>query len=374
MTFKRNEIVNDEYVEEFFLTRNITSGTKDNYIARLKNYSNFTGMLPKELILEADKEQDAGVKTRLRKIKRHVNGFARYLEEQKYSPITVKRHIIDIKSFYTEFDINFPAKVRTENYTPSGMRDLPTMDEIRKVFRSASTRDRALILLHLSSGMAGNEVRNLKYDDFLDAIGAPRGTPIKMLRNYVDKTTIPRWLIIRKKTNYEYVTFCSPECAMAIVDYLEEREYEFEWLFNSRIGGGKLSISTHTGIFERLNDKNKLGYKENGKTRKFTSHQLRRVFATNMSRADLERHKINFMIGHKENDTTAAYFKNDVERAKNDYMKGLKYVTLGEVEIIRVGDQKVEEMQKQLDEMQRQMKAQKKVMSQFERLSVLNNK
>lgn len=371
MTYTRKDILKDEFVLDFFNSRPLKIGTKNNYISRIKNYCNFTGKLPKDLILEAEKEQDEGIRSRNRKIKKHLNSFTRYLEEQDYSPVTIKQYISDLKAFYHEYDIEV-QKVRVAQYILSGVRDLPTMKEIKKVVRSANTRDKAIVLLHLSSGMTINELSNLTYSNFLEAIEAPEYTKIEQLRDLITSTTIPRWILRRGKTGYEYTTFSSPESTLAIVDYLEERKYECKWLFPSKGNCAKINITSYMGIFQRLNDKNNLGFKENGKSRRFTSHQLRRVFATNLSGAGVDRSKVNYMLGHKEDPTIEAYFKNNPDKIKMDYISGLDSITINKIQVIKFDDPKVKEIQTEVAELKRQLALQKKVINQMERLAKIN--
>lgn len=377
MKLTTQDILDDPYFQEFLDSSPLKQRSKDLYTLFMKNYSNYVKKTPTEIIDEAEKEQEDGVRSRKRSIKKYLNGFARYMEKRKYSPITVRRTIGLNKSFYLFFDIDVP-KIRTIPHVPSTIRDLPTLDEIKKVFRTASTRDRALILFHLSSGMGRNEVTNLKYADFLDAIKAPSRTPVENVRDFISEKSIPTFIIKRGKVNnYEYVTFISPEATEATVDYLEERKNESEWLFANN-DGKKFPKRTYDDIFERLNDKNKLGFKSNGKARRLTSHQLRRCFSSNLLGAGVDKNKIDFMMGHRASQIAEAYFKIKPEELKKEYIKGLDSITVNRVNIVDFESEKVQEMKEEMNELKnkvemqnKEIQLQKKFMTQVEKLKKL---
>ena len=147
-------------------------------------FCTFTGMSPTELIDEAEEEEKNQIRSRHRKIKKYLNEFARYLETDEYAPgkkyseITIGRSLTDIKTFYHYFDIDTPkTNLKPEN--PPRRDDLPTMDEIKKALRNINTRDKAMVILHLSSGMGSSEVRDLKTETFFKGLGIPENTPLK---------------------------------------------------------------------------------------------------------------------------------------------------------------------------------------------------
>jgi integrase len=346
--YKTADIIEDPLVQEFFDSRPISKGTKKNYLYRFIKYSNFTGKSPSELIDEAEKEEDSQIRNRHRKIKNYLNGFARHLETieykpgKKYSEITIGRSITDIKTFYHFFDIDTP-KLNLKPENPHRRDDLPTLDEIKKALRNINTRDKALILLHLSSGMAGNEVRELKTETFIEGLGIPKNTPLGELRSVITENPICTFWIIRIKENVEYVTFCSPQCVYAIVDYLEEKGSYSEYLFPSLIGG-KMSQASHVGIFTRINDKLGFGLTANGKQRRFTSHKLRAVFSTNMYGAGVDWTKIDQMLGHTPNKLTRAYRRPPEEAYKEAYIEGLDSITTDKINILDFRSPEIQEI------------------------------
>jgi integrase len=251
------------------------------------------------------------------------------------------------------------------------------MEEIEKIVRSASLRDRALVLFSLSSGLARNEIMNLTYKDFLTAINAPLSTPVEEVRDKINKDTIPQFLLMREKTSFEFVTFCSPEACTAILDYLENRKVKSEWLFTND-KGGKLKDRTYEAIFQRLNDRNGLGYKKNDKSRRLTSHQMRRVFATQLLSVGIPKTSIDFMMAHSIGPVSSAYFKLNPEALKREYIKGLDAITIEKINVIDFESEEVQKMREQMKEMDikmeqqaKELELQKNIMKEIQRFGKL---
>lgn len=355
MKFSTDDIKNDDAIIDFLNSRPLAESTIRNYIVRLKGYSNFLEMSPTEIIEEAEKEQDdPTIRIKKRKIKKHLNGYVRFMEKEK-SPITVHRTLTDLKTFYIHHEID-PPKIITKKQPKTSIENLPKMDEIKKAVRSTkNSRDKALLLLHLSSGMGAYEVRHLKYTDFLNAIGAPKETKIDQLRDFVTDTTVPTWHIRRGKTGSPFFTYSTPESTLAILDYLEDRGYECEYLFTAD-GCNRLLENAHHDIFRRINDKCNFGLQENGKHRKFTSHQLRRCFGTYLLRARLDKDKIDFMLGHEDTRTRAAYFKEDPDFLKQEYMKAMQAVSLEKLKMRFVTDERLLKMENEIESLKAELK------------------
>ncbi|KAF5047702.1 Tyrosine recombinase XerC [anaerobic digester metagenome] len=357
--FTHEEIEEDPLVKEFLGSRPIKYPTIKNYLMRFWHYSNFTGISPTELIEEAEAEEEQKIRSRHRKIKKYLNDFTRYLETveyapgKKYSETTIGRSITDIKTFYHYFDIDTP-KVNLKDENSPRRDDLPTMDEIKKALRNVTTRDKALILLHLSSGMAAREVREFKTSDLIKGLGIPENTPLEDLRSKIPENPIPDLWIIRVKENVEYVTFCSPQCVYAIVDYLEEKGSYSEYLFPGR--NGQMAEPSHTGIFKRINDKLGFGWTANGKQRRFMPHKLRAVFGTNMYSSGVDWTKIDQMLGHKPNKITRSYRRPPVDIYKEAYIEGLDSITTDKINIIDFRSPEMQELTNKNIELESEVK------------------
>lgn len=83
--FSDKDILEDEYVINFTTSRNLKLNSIKIYKNCLKNYCNYTGLTPTQLIDEADQEQDNEIKQKNRKIKTYLQGFINHLINQKKS-------------------------------------------------------------------------------------------------------------------------------------------------------------------------------------------------------------------------------------------------------------------------------------------------
>jgi hypothetical protein len=129
---------------------------------------------------------------------------------------------------------------------------------------------------------------------------------------------------------------------------LEDRGYECEYLFTGR-DCNQLHEGTHHDIFRRINDKSNFGLQENGKHRKLTSHQLRRCFGTFLLRARMDKDKIDFMLGHEDTRTRSAYFKEDPEFLKEEYMKAMQAVSLEKIKVRYLTDKRLLELEEKYE-------------------------
>ncbi len=173
---------------------------------------------------------------------------------------------------------------------------------IKESLKHANIEYKAIITLMASSGMGACQIRNLKYGDFIFALR----DYLKLKKNnefdveeICDQLAecencVGTWKVIRCKTQNEYVTFSTPESISYILDYLKERvriddapksmeEYLFRSVVNPRNPERQILERAFMKYFQRLNMKMQLGKnKTQPKYGFFTSHQLRRFFATTL--------------------------------------------------------------------------------------------
>lgn len=130
-------------------------------------------------------------------------------EEKKLNAATIKTRIAAVKKFYDTNDIELKWK-KINSYIGKGKKnkkDRPyTHTEIIKMLEKADQRARVAILLMCSSGIRVGAIPSLK------------------LRNLekIERYNIYK-LTVYENEDEEYVTYCTPECRMAIDSYLEYR-------------------------------------------------------------------------------------------------------------------------------------------------------
>lgn len=131
------------------------------------------------------------------------------LRENKLNASTIKSRIAAVKKFYDTNDIELKWK-KINSYIGKGKKnrkDRPyTSSEIVKMLEKADQRTRVAILLMCSSGIRVGAIPSLK------------------LRNLekIEEYNIYK-ITVYENEDEEYVTYCTPECRMAIDSYLEYR-------------------------------------------------------------------------------------------------------------------------------------------------------
>ncbi len=360
------EIIQDPHVKDFLNSRPIRDSTKKQYIFRLKAFSNFVKdkrvedwknegiilsdkitflSIPSYLIEEAEIEEDKRIRQKNRKIKKYFNEYISYLTEQNHTNNHIKAYVTSVKTFYREFEIEVPP-IRIGNTSEKKLitsKDVVGKDDILKVLEHCNIKYKAIILLMSSSGMGRSEVINLKYKDFLNAIAdyfKPHENEQFNIYLIAEKLgenindIIGTWQIRRFKTNMEYITFNSPESTQSIIYYLLYRFKENkpivsldDPLFEAR--GNKMSFPGFLEYFSRLNDKCDFGYV--GTHRFFTSHKLRKYFASTLNSNNVPQLTIDWFLGHSIAAVTDAYFKPDIDSLKEQYKRVVEELSIEKV-------------------------------------------
>lgn len=354
MPFELDDIKNDRCFKDFIRSRSRRSSTKSQYITRIRVYANFVGKIPTELIEEAENEEEAGIKLRNRKINDYFYDFREKLEEEGMLPSTINGYFDTVKAFYRHYDMHLPKlKIGLKSSENWSMEDIPTIDHVREAVKVSDIRDKAILLLMLSSGMGSGEIRHLKYEDFINSVSdyIDLSDPDKLnipkvvyeLRKIED--LIGTWKIHRYKTGMPYITFNSPESTQAIVDYLSHRENNNKEIKNLDdplfVSSRRIQISSQglVFVFRRINERAGFGRSKERNRRFFTSHTLRKLFTSTLYNKGIDQLAVDWMLGHKINPVTEAYFKNDPQTLKAKYMEAVENLTLEKVKVKNVTTQ-----------------------------------
>lgn len=338
-------IIEDKHFQEFLKSRQITESTKYQYTLRIFSYCNFLNKTPTELIEEAEEAEDQKIRMKNRKVKQYLNDFSHYLTENKKSHNYIKACLTTVRSFYAEFDIELP-KIRLKKENDKRMittDDIVGKEHILRGLEHCNLKYRAIILLMSSSGMGKSEIMNLTYNDFLNAISeyykpsSNEQFDIYLLAEKVLKQIediIPTWQILRYKTKMPFITFSSPESTQSVVYYLMERIKNNkpinsldEPLFESN--GHQISQTAFNNYFIEINDKCDFGFV--GYHRFFTSHKLRKYFASTLNKNNVPEISTQWMLGHSIDKVTDAYFKLDITALKEQYKHVLEDLSIEKV-------------------------------------------
>lgn len=147
---------NNELLNNIFLTYNHSEGTQRIYLYALEKYSSFFGMSLQELLDEAEREENEGIKWKHRKIKMKLLEFRQYLLKN-LALNTVKSIMINVIKFYKFYDIEIHElpKINEKSIQkpqPIYYNDLPCKKIIRDAIAIANPVMRAAILFMCSSG------------------------------------------------------------------------------------------------------------------------------------------------------------------------------------------------------------------------------
>jgi integrase len=379
----------------YFKKRHLEEETRISYINCFKNYYKEIGLTPTEAIVEADQEEDDGIRLKRRKIKDHLDDFEEYLEEN-FSENTLKQYMSIVRTFYKFNEIELPVTVRrSPNPTPeTSLEDVPNIDHIKKAIDFADVKYKAIIMLLASTSMRQGDCRALTLKHFINALKKyvklqlDDLRDIKHLRELIPENIGPLWWTIwmEKKKRY-YTCFSTPESLEYILRYLEHHPpHDFNedtYLFrnyqrrgyntfkqnkdNDKIGTGFISRTTLNNYFRSINRRCKYSIRPNGYIF-FNPHSLRSWFAN--QGADIENgigeKNTRMLMGHRVRDSTGrSYIKPNYKKLYNLYYKNMDIFTIyNKVEVHDITDERTLALEKQVHSLQNDLKG---VLSELDR-------
>jgi site-specific recombinase XerD len=335
------EVMGDPKFKQFIQSRRYRERSIKIHHNSLKFYTKFLGKTPTEIIDEAIKEEEDGIRMSSRKIKEYLINFVEYLTELGNAPQTIKNKINSVKTFYHEYDILTPRIRMPKTAENPVLAKIPGKEHIIQALKHTSIRNRAMVLLMSSSGMGSGEIRSLTYNHFIQAINdvlsdlteEEKLDIFKVQSRVKGKDIIGVWDVIRYKTKTPYITFSTPESIHALVEYLIDNQRnnnpiksKDDYLF--AVNGKPMEENTLHQIFKSINDK--CGFGKQGYQRFFRSHAMRKFMGTSLFGAGMDRAKVKMLLGHTEDETNEAYFKFSVKDLKNLYFKYMDAVTIQE--------------------------------------------
>ena len=307
----------EQLFNNFCKERNLSTGSIKVYQHALGKYVDFNGMTLKELIMEADQEEEARIRWKLRTLKHRLIDFRNYLIEYGYAKETINTMMKRVMTFYRHYEIEIHHLPRVNIQSTVEIR-LPTREDLQIAVESSKPLMKALILFLASSGMSKVDALKLTIDDFITATGPYHNTNniLKVLDNLKDRDdVIPTFALTRTKTNKFHYTFCSPEAVTAIVNYLYSRKDKLT--YNSRLF--KVSYHWLTIKFEDLNESLQLGVTDGNKYSVLRCHTLRKYHATTLRNDGLSIDIINSFQGKAKNKVDSVYFVDTPEHLKERY-------------------------------------------------------
>lgn len=318
----------DSKILEWLTNIEAVENTRKSYISYMRVFCECVDKTPTELIAESIKGIKEGLLPAERKEAEYISKFKECLKKNGYADKSFNHGLSAVKSFHSNFDITLSksvSKIKKANPIKENQNFIDREDIKNLLVNAPSLRERAIILVMATSGMAIQEIVNLRIGDIS-----------------IDTDGIGTITARRQKSDIDFVTFISPEAVDALKNYWEGRNRDTDttikgnkdFVFvtgNNRSKGRQLSTITEAGHFQRLGEK--LGYESNAQCKgrkglvKSRSHALRKFFASTLENAGMPKNKVDFMLGHSVNSTYQAYFKNDIVKLKELYKQYLPYLT-----------------------------------------------
>lgn len=339
----------EELIENWFLFRNLSSGTEKTYMVAMQDYSEFIGKTPTELKEEAEEEELSTIRIMDRKVTLNLLKYKKKLQDDEKAPGTVNLYFSAIKSFYKSFQITLPD-VKLDNGDIGLEKNIGkplTRSDIHKLISAASVRERALIYLMALSGMGQQEARDLTIKKILNSASQATGIGIECVDDLFkhEEQVLKEVLTIelrRQKSRYRHHTFIPPEVIREIIAYLKERCYgrnekirikdqAEEPVFVNNYGS-KLSRDSIVTNFRRMGQE--AGFKkEKGSYAFWRSHALRKYFISAIINKTGEKIIADYIAGHKISNQDRTYWQANPKDLKNHYLKALPYLSIDKAKV-----------------------------------------
>lgn len=340
--FTTEEIRNDEYFKDWMLFLKPAANTEKAYLAALQRLTDFTQKPPTELIESA--ESELGKSMKRREIFKLIPRFHAHLEKEGLAPKSIKSIVWGaIASYYKHNYIDFPkppksmrgVKPREENMQRSDK------EEIRNALKLASKRDRAIILSQVSSGLSASDISNLTDHQFING--------------YDPEIKVCTIHYVRQKTGVKAHTFLNPEACEAIFvyrearnalpaadkawaekryekrkttpkgplfikeaispKYLEKHDEKYRRLSSDKISNLYITIVKRAGIET-----------DKGIMNTFRSHNMRKLFNSELKNNGMEYDDVEYMMGHTLDGVRSSYDDLDPEVLKERYMQRMHHL------------------------------------------------
>lgn len=355
----KEELENDVTIYEWLKSCK-SEGTKESYVRSMISYTQFHGMTTEELLTEAENEVDDNIRMRRRKVNKRVTDFKNFLNNhvqkngKQYAPKSIELKFSAVCTFYKFHDIEIKFStlkaLKTKKAHPLvEHQKIPTRDEVIHVLKyTESVRNKAIVSLGATSGLARSDIANLKVKDFVN--GYDEVNNICVFEN-----------LIRVKTDVQFTTFCSPATCDLIHEYIKQRN-EPHVVDKRKLEIRTIKYRINSGddylfIGDRINDTylgtlnendrkldrkaigtmyRKLSYKAKMSAAKGTwnlirAHNIRAFFSDTLkNEVGMNNNYVEFLMGHEMSALEIAYSSRDLEKIKPKYLKALELLEVTE--------------------------------------------
>lgn len=358
----------DPLYQEFINKRKLNKSTIKVYNGRFNSFCRFKGLNPSDLIKQA---QNNGTT----EINHTFYEYIKYLKKGGKSSSTIYNNVDTIKAFYNEYhiDVKQISEIIPKKEDKHVNNKIINKEQIEEALEYSNIRDKAIILLHMSSGMEATELRKLTFGDFIESVKdyvdlKPEDyLNISKLREELVKINEPvgTWKINKTRTNKKYVTFNTPESVNAILHYLIDRERTNKMIkslkdplfVNSQ--NKAMNVSAHGSMFKRVNERANFGHITD-KRRFFSSTMLRKYFKTQLSEYGLENATINTLLGQKLNYNSSDLSDAKIRELKSKYIFAIENLSLENPKTISLTTNEYKRLLNKIDNKDKELKEIKK--------------
>ncbi|WP_321283847.1 tyrosine-type recombinase/integrase [uncultured Vibrio sp.] len=239
-----------------------------------------------------------------------INAFVAHEHERGLKINSVRGHLRSLYAFINylidkgllPFDI-LRKKIRIKE--PEVLPKAIPAEDIALLLREIiSTRDRALILLLLRTGMRIGELLQVKMTDII--------LPEKKIL-----------LFLGEKNFQGRVVYFNVDAFHALQQWIAVRDVTQDYLFYSK-GREQISYVACWMVMKKALERAGLDHKG------YSLHSLRHTFATDMLNAGMRLEVLQQLLGHKSIDITMRYARMSDKTRENEYFKAMATIEQGE--------------------------------------------
>jgi len=254
----------------------------------------------------------ANGKTRLEEVtRRDVEAFIEHEQDRGIKITTIRMRLTGVQSFLRHLaeegivsrDV-FGKRIRLQ--LPERLPRAMDPDDLQKLLSIIEgSRDRAMILVLLRTGMRIGELLNTKVTD----------VHIKERRIEIYEA---------QKNRLGRVVYLSEDAIIALKTWLGERNSWENYLFYSQWNTDTMSYSTARSRFEKYIVKAGLTHKG------YTLHTLRHTFATELLNAGMRLECLQVLLGHRNIEETRRYARLTDKTREEEYFKAMAVIERGD--------------------------------------------
>jgi integrase/recombinase XerD len=254
----------------------------------------------------------ANGKTRLEEVtRRDVEAFIEHEQDRGIKITTIRMRLTGVQSFLRHLveegivsrDV-FGKRIRLQ--LPERLPRAMDPDDLQKLLCVIEgSRDRAMILVLLRTGMRIGELLNTKVTD----------VRIKERRIEIYEA---------QKNRLGRVVYLSEDAIIVLKTWFGERNAWEDYLFYSQGSAETMSYSTARSRFEKYIVKAGLAHKG------YTLHTLRHTFATELLNAGMRLECLQVLLGHRSIEETRRYARLTDKTREEEYFKAMAIIEKGD--------------------------------------------